>query len=267
MAHAILVIEGDATLREAISSTLRREGYFVLAIADASLAEDLIRDNPIALIVLDLLPLHAAHVLDFSWKLCSEPAMLSIPTLILVDHAYEIAQLESYGLRATDYLLKPRLREELCACARTLLSHTKRDEQQLSVKRASKKTVPRHPRQRPVKRTRERELVKEEERILVVGDLWIDLAGRRVMQRNQPVEFKSALLFNLLVYLIRHRGIVLSCEHLLTQVWGYDGDSAGKTHARTVYVHMHWLRELLGDTGNHPHFIQTVRGVGYRFQE
>jgi two-component system, OmpR family, response regulator MprA len=86
MTHAILVIAGDAPLREAIASTLRREGYFVLAIADASLAEDIMRDNPMTLIVLDLLPLRM-HVLDLSRKLCSEPVTQPIPTLMLVDHA------------------------------------------------------------------------------------------------------------------------------------------------------------------------------------
>jgi DNA-binding response OmpR family regulator len=265
MTHAILVIAGDAMVREKLTSTLRQEGYFVLAIADASLAEDIIRDNPLTLIVLDLLPLRP-HVLDLSRKLCSGPATLPIPTLMLVDHDYEIAPLESYGIRATDYLLKPLQEEELCACARTLLGHDKRDMYLPSVKRASKTTIPRYHRQQPEKRTPARELVKEEERVLAVGDLWIDLAGHRVLHRSQPVEITSALLFNLLVYLIRHRGVVLSCEHLLMQVWGYDHDSASKNHARTVYVHMHWLRELLGDTGHPPHFIQTVRGVGYRFQ-
>jgi two-component system alkaline phosphatase synthesis response regulator PhoP len=266
MTHAILVIAGDTTVREAIASTLRREGYVVLTLADVSLAEAIVQDNPLALIVLDLLPLHP-HVLNFYWKLCSEPALTSIPTLVLIDHADEIAQLESSGLCATDYLLKPLRGEELRACTHTLLGQEKRGKHQPFAKQVSETVVPRHHRQRQERRAPGTELIKEEERFLMVGDLCIDLAARRMTHRNQLIELKSALLFRLLIYLVRHRGIVLSCEQLLTHVWGYDKSSIGKADTRTVYVHMHWLRELLGDTGNPPHLIHTIRGVGYRFQE
>jgi two-component system alkaline phosphatase synthesis response regulator PhoP len=70
-------------------------------------------------------------------------------------------------------------------------------------------------------------------------------------------------LFDLLVYLMRHRGLVFTREQLLKDVWHYDQ----VYDTRTVDVHVRWLRERLGDDPEHPQFIQTVRGVGYRFKD
>jgi two-component system alkaline phosphatase synthesis response regulator PhoP len=71
-----------------------------------------------------------------------------------------------------------------------------------------------------------------------------------------------ARLFDLLAYLVRQRGMVLTRDRLLEQVWGYD--FAGDT--RTVDVHIRWLRERLEADPANPALIQTVRGVGYRFK-
>ena len=102
---------------------------------------------------------------------------------------------------------------------------------------------------------------------LVVGDLRIDVAKRRVVRHGQRIEVGSALLFEPLVYLVRHRGMVLTREQLLTHVWGYTGTNVNDPIFRTVYVHVHWLRELLEDDPERPQLIQTVRGVGYRFKD
>jgi DNA-binding response OmpR family regulator len=67
--------------------------------------------------------------------------------------------------------------------------------------------------------------------------------------------------FELLTFLVRHRGYVFSAERLLEQVWGYQ--HAGD--ARTVAVHVRGLREKLEDRPSEPRRIETVRGVGYRF--
>ncbi|HEX9044577.1 MAG TPA: helix-turn-helix domain-containing protein, partial [Candidatus Limnocylindrales bacterium] len=66
-------------------------------------------------------------------------------------------------------------------------------------------------------------------------------------------------VFELLAFLLRHRGQVFSRDQLLEHVWGYD--FAGET--RTVDVHVHWLRGLLEDDPSAPRFLHTVRGVGY----
>jgi len=93
------------------------------------------------------------------------------------------------------------------------------------------------------------------------GDLRIDVARREVTRQGVAITL-PARLFELLVYLVRYRGTVLTRGRLLERVWGYDyvGDT------RTVDVHVRWLREKLEDDPANPQLIQTVRGVGYRYK-
>ena len=96
---------------------------------------------------------------------------------------------------------------------------------------------------------------------LVAGPLRIDRAGRRVYCRGQELDLQPKQ-FELLVYLVRNRGTVLTRDQVLYNVWGYD--YAGDT--RTVDVHIRWLREKLEEDPANPRLIQTVRGVGYVFR-
>ncbi len=105
-----------------------------------------------------------------------------------------------------------------------------------------------------------------EEESIVVNDLSIDMQQRQALQGSRPLKFGSAMLFDLLVYLARHRGIALTREQLLQEVWGYDSRGVATCDKRTIDVHIHWLREVLCDDPANPHLIQTVRGVGYCFK-
>jgi DNA-binding response OmpR family regulator len=96
---------------------------------------------------------------------------------------------------------------------------------------------------------------------LEVADLSIDLIGRKVEREGQLVKL-SHKEFDLLVELIQNKGAVLSRDLLLTKVWGYD--YAGGT--RTVDVHVRWLREKIETDPSQPQHIQTIRGIGYRFE-
>ena len=96
---------------------------------------------------------------------------------------------------------------------------------------------------------------------LVVGEMTIDEERREVRKGEREIEL-PARLFDLLSYLARHRGIVVTRGQLLERVWGYE--YAGDT--RTVDVHVRWLREKVEDDPANPQLIQTVRGVGYRFK-
>src|SRR5579884_2482586 len=98
-------------------------------------------------------------------------------------------------------------------------------------------------------------------RELLAGPLRIDLAGRRVFCRGQEFELQPKQ-FDLLAFLVRNRGTVLTRDQLLHNVWGYD--YAGDT--RTVDVHIRWLREKIEEDPANPRLIQTVRGVGYAFR-
>lgn len=96
---------------------------------------------------------------------------------------------------------------------------------------------------------------------LEAGNLVLDLIARRATRNGVDLPLKPKE-FSLLAELMRHRGAVLSRDLLLNHVWGQDffGDD------RTVDVHVRWLREKIEDDPAHPVHIQTVRGLGYRFE-
>jgi DNA-binding response OmpR family regulator len=98
--------------------------------------------------------------------------------------------------------------------------------------------------------------------VLTAGDLRLDVAARRAVRGGRTIAL-APREFDLLALLMRHRGAVMSRDLLLARVWGDDfvGD------ARTVDVHIRWLRQKLEQDPSQPVLIQTVRGVGYRFEE
>jgi DNA-binding response OmpR family regulator len=89
----------------------------------------------------------------------------------------------------------------------------------------------------------------------------VDVAARRAWQADRELGL-STKEFNLLAELIRGSGTVVKREHLMDKVWGTD--FVGST--KTLDVHMAWLRRKLGDDATSPHYITTVRGIGYRFE-
>jgi DNA-binding response OmpR family regulator len=96
---------------------------------------------------------------------------------------------------------------------------------------------------------------------MVFGDLVINLARREVKRDGVSLQLKPRE-HELLVFLARHRGMVLSRDLILERVWGWDYDGG----SRTVDVHVHWLREKIEPDPKRPTRIITVRGVGYRFE-
>jgi len=96
---------------------------------------------------------------------------------------------------------------------------------------------------------------------LVFGDLVIDVKRREVRRGGVPVHLRPRE-FDLLFFLARHQGMVLSRDLILERVWGWEYDGG----SRTVDVHIRWLREKIESDPPHPTRIVTVRGIGYRFE-
>ncbi len=247
----ILIVEPDLALRTSLTYQIRKEGYVVLALDSAALARSVVRENLLSLLVLDP-GAFTCEDLALCREMRANPLTERVPMLLLVSREREITQIEQMRLGVTDYLLKPPVWEELRACVQALMrgsgqGRPHRQARLLKPAQAMPPTVP--------------------EEVLRIGDLAIDLAQRRVSRRGQEVDLTRPLLFDLLVYLARHSGMVLTRPQLLAQVWGYatPDDLAGDTH--TVSVHIHWLRQLLEPDPEHPQVIQTVRGMGYRFLE
>lgn len=243
--HVILVGERDDALRTKIASKLQEEGYAVLATADGPSLVESVQETTISLLLLDSSFLHQQE-LAICHQLRVEREKASIPILLMVTSEGEIAYFTRLAPHIDDYIMKPLMWEELHACVETLLRRGKG----------------RHKTNKAVPRTKLRPPYSEEQ-VLTVGELCIDIKRYQVTKSGQRIEFNQPRLFDLLIYLVRHRGIVLTRDHLLQHVWGYE-----RLHdSRTVDVHIHWLREKLEEDPAHPQLIQTIRGVGYRFKE
>jgi DNA-binding response OmpR family regulator len=168
---------------------------------------------------------------------------MSAPILMLTARTDEVDKVVGLEVGADDYLTKPFSMRELMARVKALLRRVRlvREEMASEEKLESNETI-------PVER-------------LTFADLTIDL-GRREMYYKQQLFHLKPKEFELLVFLARNRGIVLSRDLILERVWGWDYDGG----SRTVDVHVRWLREKVEDDPSNPLRIVTVRGIGYRFE-
>ena len=243
MGRKVLVVDDEAVLVETIAYNLEQAGYEVITAADgASALQAAQRETP-DLVLLDIM-LPEMDGLEVCRQLRRESNTATTPIVMLTAKGDEIDKVVGLEVGADDYMTKPFGRRELLARVRALL------------RRAD--YIPANG-EHPAQDTSSE--VARSNRELVAGSLRIDLAGHRVYCRGQEVELQPKQ-FELLTYLVRNRGTVLTRDQMLHNVWGYDytGDT------RTVDVHVRWLREKLEEDPANPRLIQTVRGVGYRFR-
>lgn len=150
-----------------------------------------------------------------------------IPIIMLTAKAEEVDRVVGLELGADDYVTKPFSPREIALRVKSVL------------RRTTGKNAPAE--------------------VLKFGDLTIDIAKHEVTLKGKVVDL-TATEFKLLATLLERRGRVQSRDRLLTDVWGYEGD----VDTRTVDTHMRRLREKLGKASD---YVETVRGVGYRFAE
>ncbi len=223
----ILIVEDEVALLETLVYNLEREGYRPIPVRDGAVALQRFEEADPDLILLDLM----LPGLD-GFELCRLLRQRTeVPILILTARGEEIDKVLGLELGADDYLTKPFSFRELLARIRAHL-------------RRSRRLQGRGPAER-----------------LVFGDLTIDLRRREVRLGDRPLALRPKE-FDLLAFLARNRGAVLSRDLILERVWGWEYDGG----SRTVDVHIHWLREKIEADPAHPRRIVTVRGVGYRFE-
>ena len=244
MARKILVVDDEQVLVETIAYNLEHAGYQVITAGDGRSALEIAQSEAPDLIILDIM-LPGMDGIEVCRELRRENTTATTPILMLTAKGDEIDKVVGLEVGADDYVIKPFGRRELLARIRALLRRA--DYPSASEDHSTQTASPLEV--RPVNRD------------LVAGPLRIDLAGRRVNCRGQDLELQPKQ-FELLTYLVRNRGTVLTRDQLLHNVWGYD--YAGDT--RTVDVHVRWLREKLEEDPANPKLIQTVRGVGYVFR-
>lgn len=224
----LLLVEDETTLAETLRYNLEREGYTVLVASDGVQGVDLARRERPDIVVLDVM-LPRLDGFSVCRILRSES---DIPIIMLTARQDEVDRIAGLELGADDYVSKPFSLGELLARVRAIMRRTDR---------------------KPSGTNRE---------VLEASQLRVDTGSRRAWRNNDELTL-SQKEFDLLTCLMRNRGIALSRDLLLERVWGFDflGDS------RTVDVHIRWLREKVETDPARPQYIQTVRGVGYRFEE
>ncbi len=221
-------MDDDANLRHALGYALRQEGFEVLTAADGEAGLAEFRRSRPDLIVLDVM-LPGLDGFEVARRVRRES---DLPVIMLTARDTELDKVVGLEIGADDYLAKPFSTRELVARVRALLRRVGRPAERAAAAR------------------------------LEVAGLVLDAARHRVTLGEREVSLKPRE-FELLAFLMAHPGQVFGREQLLAGVWGFDfaGDS------RTVDTHVKTLREKLGDSAERPRFIETVRGVGYRFRE
>jgi two-component system alkaline phosphatase synthesis response regulator PhoP len=225
----ILVVDDEPSITKSIQYSLEKEGYQVIVAHTGPDGVELAKQHKPNLVILDVM----LPDLD-GYEVCRMiRAEMPVPIIMLTAKGEEIDKVVGLEIGADEYVTKPFSLRELQARVKALL-----------------RLVARHHAAKPA----------EPERI-DMGELIIDIARHEVTLNGKPLTL-TLKEFELLKLLALNANKVLSREYLIEQVWGYDFAGEG----RTVDVHIHWLREKIEKDPNNPVRIQTVRGVGYRFE-
>ena len=225
MPSKILVIEDEPDIRKTLEYNLSREGYEVAVSGTLQEAKKLLEPS-LSLLVLDLM-LPDGSGLDLCREIKKNSLLSNIPIIILTAKDDEVDRVVGFELGADDYVTKPFSVRELI----------------LRIKAVLKRGEVNKP-----------ELVEVERQF---GDLSIDVDSHEVHVNSELVVL-TALEFKLLKQLVDRRGRVQSRDQLLSDVWGYSSEVT----TRTVDTHIKRLREKLGPMGK---YVQTIRGIGYKF--
>lgn len=224
----VLLVEDDEALRFTVAHNLKREGYTVLTAARGDDALRAAREHHPDLIVLDIM-LPGVDGLQVCRLLRRDS---KVPIILLTALGGESDRVIGLDTGADDYLAKPFGMRELMARVRALLRRS-------APEAAS-------------------ELPSES---VTADDLTIDLARREVRKSGSVLKLKP-LEFELLLFFMQHPAKVFTREQILAKVWGDDFFGG----ARTVDVHVRWLRQKIERDAAEPTRIKTVRGSGYLFE-
>lgn len=232
MAEKILIVEDELTLQETLAYNLKKQGYQVESANDGQSAINKAKEYQPDLILLDIM---LPGIDGFEVCRILRKDMI-VPILMLTARDDEIDRVVGLEVGADDYLTKPFSMRELIARIKALLRRAKIMQEISQSKDAEKK-------------------------VHTFTNMVIDENRREVTLNNQPLSLKPKE-YELLLFLGKNKGQVLSRETILEKVWGWDyfGDS------RTVDVHIRWLREKIEEDPAKPKRIITSRSAGYRFE-
>ena len=218
----VLVVDDESRMRKLVRDFLVKDGYSVVEAADGEEAVDVfMSDKDISLIILDVM----MPKLD-GYGVAEEVRKMSdVPIIMLTANSDEKDELRGFDLGIDEYITKPFSPRILVARVEAVLRRTQTD---------------------------------AEANVITVDGIEMDIAAHQVKVDGTPIEL-SYKEFELLNYFLQNRGVALSREKILNNVWNYDyfGD------ARTIDTHVKKLRSKLGSKGD---YIKTIWGMGYKFE-
>ena len=218
----VLIADDESRMRKLVKDFLNKQGYSVLEAENGEQAVDIFfSEKNIDLIILDIM----MPKMD-GWEVCREIRKQSkVPIIMLTAKSDERDELLGFELGVDEYITKPFSPKILVARVEAIL--------------------------------RRSNLLDEDS--IEIGGIKIDKQAHQVSIDNQPIDL-SVKEFELLQYFVMNKGVALSREKILNNVWNYDyyGD------ARTIDTHVKKLRSKMGDKGD---YIKTIWGMGYKFEE
>ncbi|EGD47318.1 two component transcriptional regulator, winged helix family [Ruminiclostridium papyrosolvens DSM 2782] len=221
--YKILIVDDEAGIRDIIKKYAVFEGHEVVEAADGMEAIQVCREMEFDIIVMDVM----MPELD-GFSACKEIRKFCMtPVLMLSARGEEYDKIHGFELGIDDYVVKPFSPKELMMRVNAIVKRSSGD-------KGNKKDI------------------------FTIEGLTVDFTGRLVYIDNEKIDM-SPKEYDLFFYMVKNRGIALTRERLITDVWGYDffGDD------RTLDTHIKLLRKSLGDYSKN---IVTLRGVGYRFE-
>ena len=225
----ILIVEDDPEVGAGLEDFFAIKGYSVSRVTDGERA----------LQEITMLPPYDAVLLDvmlpekdgFEVLREARRAGVDSPVIMLTVKGQDDHKLRGFNLGADDYVTKPFNAEELAARVRAVLRRSRPSEE-------------------------------GESQVFAFGGIEVDFGAHTAHKGEAPVDF-TALEFDILEYLIQHRGRTISRKQLLRDVWGISGDIT----TRTIDRHVASLRKKIEPDPTEPQFIETVYGIGYKFMD
>ncbi len=235
MANKILVVDDEPSIVTLVKFNLEKSGFVVKTASDGRQAVDVSKNESFDLIVLDIMlpELDGIEVLKELRK-----NQIDIPVILLTAKDEELDKILGLELGADDYMTKPFSPRELTARIKAILRRSVVTESMKKQESDDKSTT------------------------IIIGDLLIEEEKFEARLNDQLLDL-TPKEFELLLYLVKHQGKVLTRDQLLNAVWNYDyvGDS------RIVDVHVSHLRDKIEEDTRKPKYIKTIRGIGYKFEE
>lgn len=220
----IYLVEDDNSIRELVAYTFNTAGLEAEGFDRPSLFWEALEKRKPDLVLLDIM-LPEEDGIQILQKLRQRKYTKKLPVIMLTAKGSEYDKVMGLESGADDYVSKPFGMMELLARVKALLRRTE-------------------------------DLRPAQESRYVIGDLTVNRKRHEVFVKGEAVTLTKKE-FDMLCYLLENKGMVLTRDQLLNQIWGYDFDGEN----RTVDVHIRTLRQKLGDCGT---YIETIRGIGYK---